>query len=61
MRHVFRLLRKAKDSKRPVPWVLLENVSPAHKKAMGDPVALMAWSSRYEVLFIIMIVRVNLS
>ena len=26
VRHVFRLLGKARDSCRPVPWVLLENV-----------------------------------
>ena len=26
VRHVFRLLRRARDAKRPVPWVLLENV-----------------------------------
>lgn len=29
VRHVFRLLRTAIDSHRPVPWVLLENVSMA--------------------------------
>jgi hypothetical protein len=27
VRHVFRLLAKARDEQRPVPWVLLENVS----------------------------------
>jgi hypothetical protein len=28
VRHVFRLLKDAKDNNRPVPWVLLENVRP---------------------------------
>jgi hypothetical protein len=27
VKHVFRLLAKARDEQRPVPWVLLENVS----------------------------------
>jgi hypothetical protein len=26
VKHVFRLLGKARDERRPVPWVLLENV-----------------------------------
>ncbi len=29
VRHVFRLLAKALEDRRPVPWVLLENVSVA--------------------------------
>jgi hypothetical protein len=36
VRHVFRLLGKARDSCRPVPWVLLENVrAPASLPAPG--------------------------
>lgn len=30
VRHVFRLLRSAKEQGQPVPWVLLENVSHFH-------------------------------
>ncbi len=35
VRHVFRLLGKARDSCRPVPWVLLENVRACPRPAPG--------------------------
>ncbi|PSC75340.1 methylase [Micractinium conductrix] len=37
VRHVFRLLQRAKDDRRPVPWVLLENVEALLDRHGGDP------------------------
>ncbi|KAI7841433.1 hypothetical protein COHA_004828 [Chlorella ohadii] len=37
VRHVFRLLQRAKDDRRPVPWVLLENVEALLDRHAGDP------------------------
>lgn len=37
VRHVFRLLQRARDDRRPVPWVLLENVEALLDRHGGDP------------------------
>lgn len=37
VRHVFRLLRRAAAARRPVPWVLLENVEALLDRADGRP------------------------
>ena len=37
VRHVFRLLRQAKQDRHPVPWVLLENVEALLDRYAGTP------------------------
>ena len=45
IQHVFRLLQRAKDADRPVPWILLENVRSSHTWHISTPVCQSAMIS----------------
>uniref|UniRef100_A0A1D2A1D0 DNA (cytosine-5-)-methyltransferase n=3 Tax=Auxenochlorella protothecoides TaxID=3075 RepID=A0A1D2A1D0_AUXPR len=50
VRHVFRLLRVAARARRPVPWVLLENVEALLDRANGEPPVMQYIARQFQEL-----------